>query len=114
MEILGIVVAAAAILFGLLFVWRDVRERQARRGELLAWANEVIDALQRLFMVCIRGHRVLSVKQQEDMTRELIFETSMLVERGRLFFRTGLAKGSHKRLIRHIEAICLTFSIPSS
>ena len=68
--------------------WKRWRESQLRLGEVLSWANEVIDELQSLVLVC----QLSEAQLEAGKLRDILFKTSILVERGRLFFKN---KGNH-------------------
>ena len=63
-----------------------MRESGLRRDEVLSWANEVIEALVTLRLVC-----ALDSPLDEETARkklgEIVVQTAVLVERGRMFFK---------------------------
>src|SRR5687768_15206763 len=83
---------------GLYLTWRKARqdrlqreEDALRRGDVLIWANESIRQLQSLVLVCkLREEELDEVSTKEKLT-DIIFNTSILVERGRLFFKNVVA-----------------------
>ncbi len=80
------IVSAAFAAIALLASWQSVRRAELRRDDVLGWANEAIAALQTVRL--LTGG---SVPADEAGIRAklaaLMFDTSILVERGRLFFR---------------------------
>lgn len=81
------IVTAAIALAGLAFTWRKFREESLRRSEVLAWADEAIAALQGLVMVCILRAYPAFAAEADKRLAAIAFDTSILVERGRIFFR---------------------------
>jgi hypothetical protein len=55
----------------------------------LAWANEVIRELQSLELVCTLKKQQLEAVTAKEKVAEITFNTSILVERGRLFFKNA-------------------------
>lgn len=82
-SIIGALVAALA--FGL--AWRKYREDSLRRGEVLTWANEVIAALEGLVIACIAGSHKSFEAEAGKRLAGIAFDSAILIERGRLFFR---------------------------
>jgi hypothetical protein len=68
---------------GLFLAWRQARERQLRKDDVLKWANEVIRTLQSLYLYCYLEGRAI----EPEKLRAIAADTSILVEQGRLFFR---------------------------
>ena len=97
-EFLAAVVSAFVALGGLLFAWRTAREAALRKGEVLAWANDVIRNMQSLVLICQRQGAPLPTDIQAKMLLDIYFATSVLVEQGRLFFKNARAgnHGAHK------------------
>jgi hypothetical protein len=99
------IVSALAALVGLFFAWRKLRddarknrEDSYRRGDVLGWANEVIGELQTLLLICILKEEQVDVATSKAKLTDIIFSTSILVERGRLFFKNEIvdSHGSEK------------------
>lgn len=88
------VIAGIALLAG----WLNWRREELRRGDVLVWTNEVIEALQTLFLICDLGNPPLDHGTAKSKLLNLIFQTSILVEQGRLFFRNEVIDdfGAHK------------------
>ena len=79
-------VSALAAVVGLYFGWRTLREAALRRGDVLVWANDVIHELRTVVLVCtLREPELDQVIAKEKLT-QVIFNSSILIERGRLFF----------------------------
>ncbi|MBK6800125.1 hypothetical protein [Novosphingobium sp.] len=113
------VVSVAVAALTLAGTWWGWRTRELRHDEVLAWSQEAIAALQTLCLLCRRDLNRADV--EADSYEAIWFSTSILIERGRLFFRNAQAKGysRHKAtayqgyrteildqlLIAHLEAI---------
>lgn len=107
----GIVSMLVAIT-GLFFTWRRVREDALRRSEVLAWSNEGIEALAEIASACRFAHSHLTDEQVRERLVRLMFSTSALIERGRLFFKNapdphGAEKPEAYRGIRPVILDCL-------
>ena len=81
------VLSALIALAGLSMAWRQSRELALRRGDVLTWANEVIRHLQSLLLICVLDDDEVDAATRKAKLTEIIFNTSVLVEQGRLFFR---------------------------
>jgi len=94
------IVALAAIFITSFFAWRPWRDAIFRRPEVLTWANEVIKSLQSLSLICSLTESALDIKTATTKLAEIIFDTSVLVERGRLFFKNEVIDdfGAEKEL----------------
>lgn len=88
-------VSAFVAAIGLMFAWRRGRETALRTEEVLSWAQQVIEAMQQLNLICQR-HPIIGPETERDALRQIYFETSVLAEQGRLFFRNAAA-GDHGR-----------------
>jgi hypothetical protein len=91
-------VSALVGIAGLFAGWIKWRDAELRRADVLMWANEVISALQTIFLLCIlNDHHEKSSDSREEF-RKFIFLTSILIERGRIFFKNEVIDdfGSHK------------------
>lgn len=88
------VIAGAALLAG----WYHWRRAELRRDDVLAWSNEVIGVLETLLIISILKNPILDEKVVRDKVVNIIFETSILIERGRLFFKNQIVDqfGAHK------------------
>src|ERR1043166_2920823 len=80
-------VSSLAAVVGLFLAWRNAREAALRRGDVLEWANDVIRELQTLLLVCILREPELDQLIVREKLTQVIFNTSILIERGRLFFK---------------------------
>jgi hypothetical protein len=87
------IVSTGIGLVGLFVTWLRWREATLRRGDVLAWANEVIRELDSLWLVCIMREAELPLDAAQNRLREIIFNSSILVERGRLFFKNQVLNG---------------------
>jgi hypothetical protein len=85
----GIAAVVSAVI-GLLTVGGAVfrwREQSLRREDVQDWANEAIAALQTLVLLAGMPPGRIPADEAARRLTEVIFATSILVERGRLFFR---------------------------
>jgi hypothetical protein len=67
------------------------RSNQLRLSEVASWAERSIAALQSVYLICALDEGRLEPGRLKAKADDLIFETSILVEQGRLFFRNVLA-----------------------
>lgn len=79
------VLTAIALFAG----WRSNRRNELRREDVLDWANESITALQSLLLISIHGDPPIPAAEAGRRRVDLLIQTSVLVERGRLFFRNA-------------------------
>lgn len=93
-EFFAAIVSAFVALVGVLVAWRSAREAALRKGEVLAWSNDVIRNLQSLVLICQRRGVPLPQEIEAAKLHEIYFATSVLAEQGRLFFRNERA-GDH-------------------
>jgi hypothetical protein len=84
------IVSALVATAGLFVGWLKWRESTLRREDVLAWANETIRELQSLLLICALKPPQLEVATAKARLTEVIFNTSVLVERGRLFFKNRI------------------------
>jgi len=96
-SIIATVVPTVGLVGGLIaFLWRQreswakKRESALRRGEVSAWANEVIAALESLLLLTMLKEAQLSAIAAKSKLTEVIFNTAILVERGRMFFKNAV------------------------
>jgi hypothetical protein len=85
------IISALGATVGLFVTWQKWREASLRRGDVLAWANDVIHELQSLLLICILRDPQLEEAAAKARLTDIIFNTSILVERGRLFFKNKVA-----------------------
>lgn len=93
-------VATASLFVALFVVWMQRRESALRRGDVLAWSNEVICALESLLLVSILKESQLEAPDRKKKLTDIIFNTTILIERGRMFFKNMAVDnyGSEKQL----------------
>jgi len=70
-------------------VWGQWRERQLRKDDVLRWSNDVIRALQSLYLYTSMHSLVFDADSVRPAIMQLAVDTSVLVEQGRLFFRNA-------------------------
>lgn len=80
-------VSALIGIVGLIAGWVHWRRTELRKEDVLAWANDVIESLQNLALVLTLKENNLSSDRAKQRIEDIIFKTSTLVERGRLFFQ---------------------------
>jgi hypothetical protein len=93
--------AAASLLLpivGLFFTWTRWRRSELRRDEVLSWADDCIECLQRLFLISDLKNPILNQKKIDEIRLKTIFDSATLIERGRLFFKNEVVDdyGSEK------------------
>ena len=93
------IVSAVLTIVALFASWRSWRKSELRREDVLAWANQSIAAMQSVRLITASNRLALSEEEARSRLKELMFETSILVERGRLFFRNA-GMGRRRRLAR--------------
>jgi hypothetical protein len=109
-------VATASLFVGLVAFGISRRESALRRGDVLAWANEVICALESLLLICTLNESQLEAAASKSKLVEVIFNTSILVERGRIFFKNmvvddfGREKESAYRGYRPLILDCIVIA----
>ncbi len=89
------VVSACVAAGGLFFAWRQSRESALRRADVLNWAEQAIDALQSLLLICVLDDGELDPGIEKEKLVEIMFATSTLTERGRLFFKNEIRTDGH-------------------
>jgi hypothetical protein len=89
LEALAAILSAALTALALFAGWRSNRKSELRREDVLDWANESITALQTLLLLCIHGEPQIPGAEAERRRVDLLIQTSVLTERGRLFFRNA-------------------------
>ena len=80
-------VSALVGLAGLLAGWLKWRASELRRNDVFAWSCQVISALETLLIVSMHAGGRLSDDAANDKLTSVLFETGILIERGRIFFR---------------------------
>lgn len=87
LDAIAAIVSAVLTAVALYASWRSWRRSELRREDVLEWANRAIAVLQsvRLISGSVRAH--LDPEDARERMIALAFETSILVEQGRMFFR---------------------------
>jgi hypothetical protein len=83
-------VSALVAVAGLLIALRQTRESALRRADVLAWANDAIRELQSLLLISMPDQNELVAAARKARLTDIVFNTSVLVERGRLFFKNEI------------------------
>jgi hypothetical protein len=89
LEAMGAVVSAILTAVALFASWLSSRKSELRREDVADWANEAITALQTLLLLCIHGDPPIPPAEADRRRVQLLIDTSVLTERGRLFFRNA-------------------------
>jgi hypothetical protein len=97
-EFFAAIVSAFVALIGLVVAWRRAREAALRKEDVHTWSNAVIRNMQSLVLVCERRNESLSSEVERAKLLDIFFETSVLAEQGRLFFKNELVgKYGHEK-----------------
>ena len=86
-QVIVTLVSALIAALALFLAWRQARERQLRKDEVLKWALDGIRQMQTLYLVCFLGEPAFDKAQIKMLLAQIAVDTSILVEQGRLFFR---------------------------
>jgi hypothetical protein len=89
------VVSACVAACGLFFAWRQSREGTLRRADVLRWAEDSIDQLQTLLVICVLDEGELEPAFEREKLAAIMLTTSTLAERGRLFFKNEIRSDGH-------------------
>jgi hypothetical protein len=89
------VVSACVAACGLFFAWRQSREGTLRRADVLRWAEDAIDQLQTLLVICVLNEGELEPAFEREKLAAIMLTTSTLAERGRLFFKNEIRSDGH-------------------
>src|SRR5579863_4583222 len=92
-EAIATIVSALVATAALFLLWKQWRESTLRSGDVLVWANEVIYALECLLLICILKESQLEAPAAKSKLTKVIFNTAILIERGRLFFKNEVTDG---------------------
>jgi hypothetical protein len=91
-EIAAPVFTIIAAIVAIYVRWKRWRESQLRLNEVLSWSNEVIHELQTLVLLCQLSETDLDPAWAKERLQTALFNSSILIERGRLFFKN---RGNH-------------------
>lgn len=86
-ETLATVFSAIIAFVGLLATWLAWRRAELRREEVLAWGDDVISELQKVELACRLPEVYINADAKTEIFSSALIELSILVERGRIFFR---------------------------
>jgi hypothetical protein len=89
LEAIAALVSAILTALALFAGWRSSRKSELRREDVANWADEAISALQTLLLICIHGDPPIPAAEAERRRVQVLVDTSVLTERGRLFFRNA-------------------------
>lgn len=84
---LGNLLTLLALLGGWLGVWIANRRVELRREEVLAWANDAIACMQTISLLAHPSRLPISREIRLEKFGDLAIEASVLIEKGRLFFK---------------------------
>ncbi len=87
LEALAAIVSAVLTAVALFASWRGWRQRELRREDVHAWANEAIVAVKSVQLIAAQKALRLTRTEERERLRQLVLDTAILVERGRLLFR---------------------------
>lgn len=89
LEAMAAVLSAILTALALFAGWRSSRKSELRREDVANWADESITALQTLLLISIHSDPPIPAAEADKRRVEVLFQTSALVERGRMFFRNA-------------------------
>ncbi|WP_095200959.1 hypothetical protein [Mesorhizobium carmichaelinearum] len=80
---------ASAILSALaIFVaWSQFKKGEYRIDHVTSWSNDSISNLQEIYLVISASAEITNEKQKRDRLTELCINSSILIEKGRIFFK---------------------------
>ncbi len=87
------IVAVTSVLIGLaglLAIWLGWRNSELKKNEVLSWVNEVITVLTSIWVTCQLNNPPMSEREKNERMVKLIYDTSIVVERGRIFFKNEI------------------------
>lgn len=92
------IISAVIAAVGLFATWLGWRRRELRRDDVYAWGNKCIEVLQTINLICAIGPMRLSPEDLQKRFLDLTFQTSVLIEQGRLLFKNKITDkyGAHK------------------
>ncbi|MFA6113225.1 MAG: hypothetical protein WC729_04515 [Sphingomonas sp.] len=80
------VIAALALLI----LWIQHRKTELRKDDVLRWASNAIESLQKLYVATTIKDEIIPDAIISEIIIKSMFETSVLIEQGRLFFRNQI------------------------
>lgn len=89
-EAVAAAVSAVAAVIALYAAWAAGRKSELRREDVLQWSISVIEALEELYILCIRGTEIVSREEFSKRMSNVIFATGSMTETGRLFFKNAV------------------------
>jgi hypothetical protein len=89
-QTIAAIVSSLVGIAGLLVGWQKAREDALRREDVLLWSNEVIRAMKTLVLICLHKEPHLDATTAKNKIVEVMFDTSILIERGRIFFKNEI------------------------
>jgi hypothetical protein len=95
LKILGLFLATSGFVITLA-KWRS---DQLRRDQVLRWVDECIVCLQSIYVISFLSDKSFNEAEREKIRVKAIFDTSILIERGRMFFKNEISDdfGSDKQ-----------------
>lgn len=95
LETLASTVSVVAALAGIAFGWITYRRKSRREDDVFNWANEAIEAMHAVWLLCSIGTALFSEDEIRKRMAELAITTSVLIEKGRLLFKNKRGGSSH-------------------
>lgn len=85
-------------VIGLAIAWYYRRKEELRRDEVQRWADSCIRILQTIALISELDDQEMDQETKNEKRKLAIFETSILIEQGRLFFKNEISDefGSEK------------------
>ncbi|WP_373488951.1 hypothetical protein [Blastomonas sp.] len=91
LETLLKILSAIMAMVGFLLTLRRAREDSLRRSEVMVWANQSIAVLKTLSLICAMKRDAQHPDIVSKKVVEVMFDSAILVEKGRLFFKNQIA-----------------------
>lgn len=95
MQIIPAAISALISAIAIAFAFYQFRRSQYRTDKVADWANDGIDALQRLNILISDKGGIVTEEEKRRQISEICMRTSVLVEMGRLFFKNEIKGDGH-------------------
>lgn len=90
MEAYAAVASAVLSALAIFVAWSQFKKGEYRIDHVTAWSNDVISNLQELYLIISTPTEIISEKQKGERLVELCFNSSILIEKGRIFFKNQI------------------------